>query len=292
MREKKKLLLSAAVLAVNLLLVWMCVELYRSKYGLTVTSYQISSEKIQEPFRIVQLSDLHNSSFGENNEKLIEQIINLSPDYICMTGDMFNATQESLKVISNLVSRLSEQFPVYYSYGNHEEQYPTHFSRDWEDELRKAGAVLLDYEYLDIASKNLRLGGIYGYCLPEKYLETEEAREKECRFLKKFQNTDAYTILLCHMPVCFLMNGALEEWNMDNVLAGHTHGGQIRLPLIGGLYAPDQGWFPGRVWGRFDAQEQNHTLIVSRGLGTSFHIPRLFNVPEIVVIDYTPEDKR
>lgn len=130
---------------------------------------------------------------------------------------------------------------------------------------------------------------ILSYCLPDKYLETEEADLSECMFLWDFENTDRYKILLSHLPIAWLKNDALEEWNVDCVFSGHLHGGQVILPGIGGVYAPDMGWFPGRLKGVFDSEDGKRHLVLSAGLGNTEVIPRFNNIPEIVCVDLVPE---
>lgn len=129
----------------------------------------------------------------------------------------------------------------------------------------------------------MRIGGIGRYCLPAKY--GSEANQEECDFLLKFQNTDAYTILMCHVPVCWLKNDGINQWDIDCIFSGHMHGGEMIIPFIGGLYVPDMGLFPGRLQGLYYSQDYTKALVLSRGLGTTEIIPRFDNTPEIVVTD-------
>ena len=275
-----------------LLLIGIIVErnLYQSKYSLNYSSYQISSDKINTPVRILQLTDLHNNEFGENNQELIDRVASQSPDLILITGDLLNSDESRTDIATNLISSLCDIAPIYISLGNHEVEYQQQFGTDIIRLYEDAGAVVLDRQYQDfeVNGQKLRLGGIYGYCLPAKYLETNEADPEECAFLSDFQNTDLYTILMCHMPVCWMLNDGLDEWDVDCVLAGHVHGGQVVLPLIGGVYAPDMGWFPGKLQGLYSSTDGSSTMVLSTGLGNTESVPRFNNVPEVVTVDILP----
>lgn len=264
---------------------------YSSKYGLTTTFYEISTEKLNEPLRIVQLTDLHNSVFGEDNQNLVDKVAEQSPDLIVLTGDMLNSDEQDTSIVSQLVEKLSEIAPVYASYGNHEKDYEKNYSINLSAEYEQAGANVLEFMYNDIEinGQQIRIGGLYGYCTPEKYLETDEADPEECAFLKEFQFTDNYTVLLSHMPYSWIVNDAISEWDIDCVFTGHDHGGQIRIPFIGGLYAPDQGFFSGKDCGLYDSKDGEKVMVLSRGLGSSGWVPRFNNVPEIVVVDILPK---
>ena len=280
-----------AVLACLLLIALMLLEVWRCKYLLTVTSYELTTDKLTAPIRLVHLTDLHNSEFGADNAELIDLVNQQAPDLILMTGDMLNGREEETEVAVNLVRRLKETAPVYFSYGNHEVTHQNTFRRDLTALFEEAGAVVLNRTYEDVTvnGQTIRLGGIYGYCLPEKYYATGEARYWECEFLKEFQNTEDYTLLLAHLPTCWIRNDNLDIWEIDCVLSGHEHGGQIRLPWIGGLYAPDQGFFPGRSSGVYLSENGKKAMVLSRGLGSGNAVPRFGNVPEVVVVDIIPQ---
>lgn len=302
-------------------------SLYESKYCLDISFYKIENEQLSEPIRVVQLTDLHSSYFGENNEKLLSQVAEQSPTIILITGDLVNNKVDTeVSASISLIRQLTEIAPVYFSYGNQEIDIQERYGLDIKSLYTDAGATVLDFEYIDtiINEQSVRIGGIYGYCQTEVYAQ-ETHREKESYFLKDFQDTDNYKVLMCHMPVCWIESGSLYDWDVDVVFSGHAHGGQIRLPYIGGLWAPDQGWFPGKECGvyttdedtwikhtkemiewakemKFDASYYNSSyyqdrgykpsyLILSRGLGSTEHIPRFNNTPEIVVVDIVPKER-
>ena len=258
--------------------------LYTSKYVLTTTSYRVQTTRLISSLRILQLSDLHNSEFGAHNSRLVSAVRTKSPDLILLTGDLLNSDESRTDIATDLIEQLCDIAPVYCSNGNHEIEYQEKYGVDVDELYREAGAVVLEREYQDITvnDQKIRLGGIYGYCLPG---DTGEDRPEETTFLKEFQDTDLPTVLMCHMPVCWMINGSLDEWNVDYVFAGHVHGGEVILPFVGGLYGPDLGWFPGRLEGIFSSDDKQKTLILSRGLGTNERIPRFNNIPEIVVVD-------
>ena len=275
-------------------LILICaVSLLLSRYGLTVTRFELSQPKLSEPIRIVQLTDLHNSEFGKGNERLIRKVREQEPDLILLTGDMLNQYEERTDVPVELIQELTQIAPVYASYGNHEQQHERVFDSDLRTAFTEAGATFLNREWVEVEIKGqeLRIGGIYSYCLPAYYMQEDNVDKLDVSFLQEFCDTDRTKLLLCHMPVAWIKYGSLDYWDTDYVFAGHAHGGQVRIPFVGGLYAPDQGRFPGRCEGLFFSKDALHTLVLSRGLGTSkSKLPRFNNIPEILVLDLLPEN--
>ena len=278
----KKLLKYALWTLVPLILLWLILGFCIPKWSMKLTEYQITSNKLTAPLRIVELSDLHNADLGDRLPQLVAA---QEPDLILFVGDLVDMDRSDRDHALSTIRTLADIAPVYVSMGNHDIVHEYNYSVDLESAFEEAGATVLDFSYEDITLKGqkIRLGGVYGYCLPDKYIE---AQEPESNFLYEFQNTPDYTILLSHMPVCWILNDNLDYWDVDCVLSGHAHGGQVVLPFVGGLYAPDQGWFPGECSGHF--QTENKHLIVTTGLGGTTPVPRFYNRPEVVVIDILP----
>lgn len=276
----------------TLLAVVTAMSALLSVHGLGVTHQIVTSHKLTSPVRIVQLTDLHNSEFGDHNSRLIRKVAAQEPDLILITGDLLNLGEERTDIAEELIAGLSDIAPVYVSFGNHEVGYERDFGADLRAVYTAAGATVLEFDWEDVEvnGQTLRLGGLYGYCLPGELEKTGEARKNECDFLRDFQDTEDYTVLLCHMPVSWIQYGSLESWDVDCILTGHVHGGQVRLPWIGGLWAPDQGWFPGRECGFYWSKDGQRVMVLSRGLGNTERLPRLNNIPEILALDLLPAD--
>ena len=284
MKRTKLIITGVLVLVVSVIL----LSLLLSSEGLTVTRYRLPCEGLDRPVRIVQLSDLHNSEFGEGNARLIRRVRQQKPDLIFLTGDMLNYDEKSTDIDENLIRCLSEIAPVYASYGNHEITHEKIFTEDLHGMYSEAGAVLLESDWADVEvnGQALRIGGIYGYCVPADAPYTWEAESGVAVFMNEYQETDRIKILLCHIPHAWMKKNTLDYWDVDFVFAGHFHGGQIRIPLIGGLYAPDRGWFPGKCAGLYVGGDSANCLVLSRGLGGGTgRFPRFNNIPEIVVVE-------
>lgn len=274
----KRLKILFIILIFVLLLVF--INLVCSNNILKTTDYNFRTKKVNQGFTLLQLTDLHNYTFGKDNEHLVKRIRVAAPDLILMTGDMLNGYEPETSSLEMLISNLQQIAPVYFSLGNHETEYISHTEhpKDLVSRLEKAGAVVLEQEYTDITinGQEIRLGGLYGYALAEDYQDGAEQR-----FLEKFEDTHRLKILLAHVPEGLLLWKSMEKWKIDLIFSGHVHGGQARLPFIGGLYDPEEGWFPTYTKGMF--QMGHGTMILSAGLGSSRGIPRFNNLPEIVV---------
>ena len=240
--------------------------------------------------RIAHLSDLHSWSFGENNGELVELVKTQSPDLILMTGDMLDVTDAEPAVACELIRKLAEFAPVYYGYGNHEKAWERKNGKLLAPALTAAGATVLDCTYADVEIKGqlLRLGGYHAYYRrPHMSTDDPEQMELEEAFYEAFEDTERYKILLSHIPTAWLDWGLMDDYPVDLVLTGHYHGGQVRLPLIGGLVAPYVGWFPEYTEGMYVGEKA--TAILSTGLGSSPGIPRVNNPPQLVVVDLIPK---
>ena len=258
---------------------------------ISAESYSVALQNLGSSVRVILLSDLHGKSFGRENSRLIAKIQEQTPDAIFLDGDMIDRSADSADVqeLLRLIKRLHEIAPVYFAPGNHELEY-MQTDTSLLTQVTEAGAVIVNDSYVDvtIAGQPLRIGGTMGHAFYFGRSEEEFSSSPEYQFLKAFEDTDVPKICLAHMPDTFIFNGAYNLWHVDLILSGHTHGGLIRLPFIGGLYAPMQGWFPEYDQGYFRLGEHMQMVITS-GLAGHGVIPRINNPPEIVVIDLVPE---
>lgn len=280
-----KKLLKILVLIICVICIVIMSSIYYSSNTLLVTHYTINNIG-SESIRIIQLTDLHNKEFGKDNNQLIDKIATQKPDLIFMTGDMLNKDEENTDIIISLIQELSKLATVYYGYGNHEIEWEETYHKDLKNILMSAGANVLNNEYKDITIKghDIRIGGYYGYYRqPGMTTKDENQKKIELEFADDFENTNKLKILLCHIPTTWLDWQYRDKYPIDLVFSGHYHGGQIRIPFIGGLYAPYVGFFPKYTKGIFKGKTS--TTILSTGLASEGFIPRINNPAEIVVLD-------
>lgn len=284
-RKRVTAIITGFITAALLLSILYC------RFFIRTVEYTIPLRGIGSPVRIAVISDLHGREFGRENARLIEKIRAQKPDAIFLDGDMIDRSADSADVqeLLRLIKRLHEIAPVYFAPGNHELEY-MQTDTSLLTQVTEAGAAIVNDSYVDvtIAGQPLRIGGTMGHAFYFGRSEEEFSSSPEYQFLKAFEDTDVPKICLAHMPDTFIFNGAYNLWNVDLILSGHTHGGLIRLPFIGGLYAPMQGWFPEYDQGYFRLGEHMQMVITS-GLAGHGMIPRINNPPEIVVIDLVPE---
>jgi predicted MPP superfamily phosphohydrolase len=269
---------------------------------LGITKYTIPSAKLQgqsSMIKIVVLADLHNNSFGKNNERLIKHIRQLSPDMICVVGDMINKKDTCYPSNAfHLIQGLAKSFPVYYSYGNHEqriEQYTDpesyhHITNkneiystwvEYKKQLEKSNVIFLDNNSFIWNKDNLRIK-ITGVSIGPEFFERNKCVAMDNQYLKELIGASSdkeFQILLAHNPVYFK---EYVKWGADLTLSGHLHGGMVRLPRMGGVISPQAKFFPKYQDGIHT--EDDCTMVVSRGLGSHSVMPRLFNVPELIEI--------
>lgn len=262
------------------LILFIIIDLYASQNVVSISRYHYNNLEVSSSFTIVQLSDLHDHEFGQGNSRLLEKIRKESPDIIVMTGDMLNDEDTNAGIVLDLIREADQIAPIYYSFGNHELEYMELNDNEevFRAQLEDAGAVVLEKEYIDteINGCPVRIGGVYGYVLDREW---KDGSEQE--FMRDFQDTDRLKILLSHIPEGLLLWKSMEYWDVDLVFSGHVHGGQARLPFIGGVYGPEEGWFPTYTKGMFECG--NGTMILSAGLGSSEGLPRINNLPDLVV---------
>ena len=247
--------------------------------GVSIQDY--SNDKIPSAFdgyKIVQISDLHNKSFGKDNINLITKIIRENPDIIVITGDLLDSNRTDYQTALSFVRQASAYAPIYYVSGNHESYLPQSEYQQFINDISIYVTIMDDRSA--IFEKDDDCINLVGLADPEmtNSILTEKQRVRDSSVLNLIQ-PDMLNILLSHRPELLSVYSA---YGFDLVLSGHAHGGQFRLPFVGGIYAPNQGWFPTYSNGSY--QSNNTEMIVSRGLGNSIIPIRIFNRPEIVTI--------
>ena len=281
-KRNKKVFLFVSLLVLICLAAWTIW----GNTALEVNECEIQSDRIPEAFtgfRIAQVSDLHNAEFGEGNEKLIEMLHQIDPDIIVLTGDLIDSRQTDIDIALTFAREALKIAPVYYVSGNHEARV-----REYEDlkiGLTEAGVVVLENQKVNITreGESITLIGIDDPSFREDYLFGDAASVTSSALSELQNESDGYTILLAHRPELF---ETYVDAGVDLVFSGHAHGGQFRLPFIGGLVAPNQGFFPKYDAGLFS--KGSTTMIVSRGVGNSIIPIRFNNRPEIVVAVLIP----
>ena len=274
--KKKTICILSGILLI--LIVWTAW----GNAALELNTYTISSRGLPDAFdgyRIAQVSDLHNAEFGDGNQRLLDMLREAEPDMIAITGDLIDSRKTNIAVALAFAEEAVKIAPCYYVSGNHEARVSEY--QDLKTGLEAAGVTVLDDARveIEISGKSITIIGVNDPSFLADYLTSDAAVMD--RKLSELSSEDAsFTILLSHRPELFDTYAAHD---MDLVLTGHAHGGQFRLPLIGGLIAPNQGLFPKYDDGLYS--EGNTNMIVSRGLGNSIIPFRFNNRLEVVLIE-------
>ena len=277
-KKKNAIILVAVSIAFVAIVIWIAW----GNSALMVNEIKITNDKIPqsfEGFRIAQVSDLHNAELGKDNNKLIEKLNECEPDIIVLTGDLIDSNHTNLEVALSFAQQAVKIAPCYFVTGNHEAWVGSQYE-ELKTSLENAGVTVLQDEAIELnyGDECIQLIGLNDpdfserdSFLSESILETK---------LSQVNISNGFTILLSHRPEYF---NVYQNKNIDLVLSGHAHGGQFRLPFLGGVIAPNQGLFP-----KYDAgiyTENGTTMIVSRGIGNSIIPVRINNRPEIVIIE-------
>ena len=245
--------------------------LYWQNNGLMLTSmtYRGDVPKAFDGYKILQVADVQNKIFGKAQKPLLQKIRNAAPDIIVMTGDLLDRNRTDVNAAMELIQEMVQIAPIYFVSGNHE-----HRSGEWEllaERLVQEGVTILDNgkSVIEQDGDTITLLGLADKSVNRYY-------DKVLHVLMAGQE-EGFHILLSHRPELF---ETYVQEGVDLVFTGHAHGGQIRLPLIGGIFAPHQGFFPKYTEGMHE--KDGTVMVVSRGLGNSSFPLRIFNRPELI----------
>lgn len=278
MKIKKKHIL-IAIIAIFIVLALLAFDV-----RLKIVSYTITSDKINTPLRVALITDLHSCKYGAGQKTLIDAVDKEKPDMILLGGDIFDdeIPDDNTKTF---LSAIAKRYPCYYVTGNHE--YWSMRVNEMLDWLRANGIE-------DIGGKTIRTNihdndiSLSGLNDPDeaRYTGQGDGMKAELDRAKNERDDKAFTMLLTHRPSFVNL---YKDAGFNLVLAGHAHGGQWRIPgILNGVFAPDEGFFP-KYAGGFYHFDNGGEMIVSRGLAReSTRVPRIFNRPELVIINLKP----
>lgn len=273
---------SVVTLVALLLLVTVVALLLWGNVTPEVSLYTVSSKRVPENFDgfcIVQISDLHNTQFGDDNGKLLAIIQQQEPDMIAITGDIIDCYNTDLDMAVSFAREAVQIAPCYYVTGNHENRLADY--EGFKQQLQDAGVTVLDNSSVKLERDGdlITLTGVMDIAFLKEDISDDEDLVMYTALQELCREETQYRILLSHRPGQFEV---YAEYKLDLVLTGHMHGGQFRIPGIGGLYTPSDGFFPEYDAGLF--QSGNTQMVVSRGLGNSIFPLRINNRPDVVVI--------
>lgn len=245
-----------------------------------IKNYSISTDKLNTSTKFVFISDLHCKEYGDKNSELVSKIKEQNPLFIAVGGDMVNKYSSDDHVMRGLLPQLANIAPTYCILGNHELILKDEI--DFKNDINSTGAKLLDNEMVTIETNGEKflLGGMSDF--PYYDFNAPDYDTPERYFWEDFKDKskNGYSILLHHQPE--YLESIMQDSNVDLVMCGHTHGGAVQIPFAGGVFAPNQGFFPKYDKGEFDLYDTK--MIISAGLGDAYPVLRLNNCPEISVV--------
>ena len=278
--KKKKFIFHAVVAAV---LITLVILIAWGNTALELNTYTVTSARLPENFdgyRIAHISDLHNAEMGEENENLLTMLREADPDMIAITGDLIDSRNTNVEIALQFAQEAMKIAPCYYVSGNHEARVNAY--EELKTGLISAGVIILEDTQTEISieGQTITLIGVNDPSFQTDYLFGDSETVMSSKLTELHTDGDVFTILLSHRPELF---DTYADHDVDLVLSGQAHGGQFRLPFVGGLVAPNQGLFP-----EYDAgiyTDGNTNMLVSRGVGNSILPFRINNRPEVIIIE-------
>ena len=271
------------IIAVAAVLLALAVWTVWGNTALELNTYTVSSDALSDAFngyRIAHVSDLHNAEMGDGNEKLLAMLRAAEPDMIAITGDMIDSRNTDVEVALNFAEKAMQIAPCYYVTGNHEARVSEY--DELKAGLEACGVIVLENEreQIEMSGEFITILGVDDPSFNTDYLFGDSASVVSSTLAEISTEDDVFTVLLSHRPELF---DTYVACGMDLTLSGHAHGGQFRLPFVGGLVAPNQGFFPKYDSGIYT--ENGTNMIVSRGIGNSLLPFRFNNRPEVILIE-------
>lgn len=278
--RKKRLRIILTVVA--FLLIGFIIWIIWDNSALELNTYTISSDRLPKAFdgyRIAHVSDLHNAEMDNNNEDLLDMLRDAMPDIIAITGDLIDSRHTNIEIALDFAAEAVNIAPCYFVTGNHEARITAY--GDFKNKLTALGVIVLDDDQINIErnDESIMLIGVNDPIFHSDYSIVEDETIMESKLQELTKDNDSYKILLSHRLELFEV---YANCNVDLVLSGHGHGGQFRIPYLGGVLVPNQGFFP-----KYDAglyEKENTSMIVSRGIGNSAFPFRINNRPEVILI--------
>ena len=275
--KKKRVILLIVAFLLSVLSVWIIWENNSPMIG----KYELSYDTLPQSFdgyRIAQISDLHNAQMGKDNEKIIKMLVEAQPDMIAITGDLIDSRRTDTDIALSFIHQAVKIAPCYYVSGNHEARIDGY--NELKKSLKDLGVTVLDNEKTQIEINGEAIT-VIGLMDPQFDKNSKSRRVVTKHHLRGLRDADdGFTVLLAHRPEVFEV---YADYGVELALSGHVHGGQFRIPFVGGLYVPNQGLFPKYDDGLYT--EEGTNMIISRGIGNSAFPFRINNRPEVVIVN-------